>query len=68
MNLLTANTDANACLDIAADGIWDGRFERSYFDVRVLNRFARSNLQIPLDAVYRRHKLDKIRQYEQCVR
>ena len=33
MNLLTANTDANACLDIAADGIWDGRFERSYFDV-----------------------------------
>ena len=33
MNLLTANTDANACPDIAADGIWDGRFERSYFDV-----------------------------------
>ena len=68
MNLLTANTDANARLDIAADGVWGGRFERSYFDVRVFNPFAQSNLQIPLDAIYRRHKLDKIHQYDQRVR
>ena len=33
MNLLTANTDANAPLDIAVDCVWGGRFERSYFDV-----------------------------------
>ena len=68
MNLLTANTDANAHSNIAADGVWGGRFERSYFDVRVFNPFAQSNLQIPLDAIYRRHKLDKIRQYAQRVR
>ena len=68
MNLLTANTDTNAHLDIAADGVWGGRFKRSYFDVRVFNPFAHSNLQTPLDAIYRRHELDKIRQYEQRVR
>ena len=45
MNLLTANTDTNAHLDIAADGVWGGRFERNYFDVRVFNPFAQSNLQ-----------------------
>ena len=33
MNLFTANTDANARLDIAADSVWVGRFESSYFDV-----------------------------------
>ena len=55
-------------MDIAADGVWGGRFERSYFDVRVFNPFAQSNLQTPLDAVYRRHKLDKIHQYDQCLR
>ena len=68
MSLLTANTDANAHSDIAADGVWGGRFERSYFDVQVFNPFAQSNLQIPLDAIYRRHKLDKIHQYAQRVR
>ena len=68
MNLLTANTDTNVRLDIAADSIWGGRFERSYFDVRVFNPFAQSNLQTPLNVVYRRHELDKICQYEQHVR
>ena len=53
---------------IAADGVWDGRLKRSYFDIQVFNPFALLNLQIPLDSVYRRHKLDKILQYEQCVR
>ena len=33
MNLLTANTDDSAHLDIAADGVWGSRFERGYFDV-----------------------------------
>ena len=68
MNMLTANTDVNGCLDIVVDGIWGGRFEKSYFDVQVFNPFAQSNLQVPLDADYGRHKLDKIRQYEECVR
>ena len=33
----TANRDDNARLDIAANGFWGGRFERSYFDVRIFN-------------------------------
>ena len=48
--------------------VWGGRFERSYVDVRIFNPFAQSNLQMPLDAIYRRHELDKISQYEQRVR
>ena len=32
----TANRDDNARLDIAANGFRGGRFERSYFDVRIL--------------------------------
>ena len=31
----TANRYDNARLDIAANGFWGGRFERSYFDVRI---------------------------------
>ena len=33
----TANRDDNARFDIAANGFWGGRFERSYFDVRTFN-------------------------------
>ena len=68
MNLLSANTEVNAHLDIAADGVWGGRFERSYFDVRVFNPFAQSNLQRPLPSTHRRHELDKVCRYEQRVR
>ena len=39
----TANTDPGARLDIAACGVWGGRFERTFFDVRVFNPKARSN-------------------------
>ena len=33
----TANTQDGARLDIAANGVWRGTFERTYFDVRVFN-------------------------------
>ena len=33
----TANSQAGARLDIAANGVWGGTFERTYFDVRVFN-------------------------------
>ena len=68
MNFLSANTEVNARLDITADGVSGGRFERSYFDVWVFNPFAQSNLQRPLAATYRRHELEKVRQYEQRFR
>ena len=33
----SSNVQDGACLDIAANGSWGGRFERTYFDVRVFN-------------------------------
>ena len=62
----TANSDSNARLDIAANGFWGGRFERSFFDVRVFNPAAPSNH--PFRSAYRRHEREKRRQYEQRVR
>ena len=39
----TANTQDRARLDIAANGVWGGTFERTYFDLRVFNPHAPSN-------------------------
>ena len=50
----TANSDSNARLDIAANSCWGGRFERSFFDVRVFNPGAPSNH--PFKSAYRRHQ------------
>ena len=47
----TANCDDNARLEIAANGFWGGRFERSYFDVRIFNPSEPSNQ--PLYSAYR---------------
>ena len=49
----TANITEGAHLDIAANGLWGGRFERTYFDVRVFNPHAASNRQTN---PYRKHK------------
>ena len=35
-SLATSNTQEGACLDIAANGLWGGRSERCFMDVRVL--------------------------------
>ena len=59
----SSNTQDGARLDIA--GFWGGRFERTYFDVRVFNPHAPSNRN---SNSYRKHELEKKRQYEQCVR
>ena len=42
----TANSDSNSPLDIAANGFWGGKFEHSFFDVRVFNPGAPSNYPI----------------------
>ena len=55
---------AQARLDIAANGFWGGRFERTYFDMRVFNPHAPSNRH---SNCYRKHELEKKRQYEQRV-
>ncbi len=38
-NLAGASVQPGARLDIAANGVWGGSFERTYFDVRVFNTY-----------------------------
>ncbi len=52
----TTNTAPNARLDIAANGILGGRFERTYFDVRVFNPYAPSNIHPTITETYRKHE------------
>ena len=63
----SAITDDGARLDIAANGFWEGRRERAYFDVRIFNPYAPSNRQ-PLASCYKKHENIKKRAYEQRVR
>ena len=58
----TANSDSNARLDIAVNGFWGGRFEHSFFDVRVFNLGTPSNR--PFRSAYRHHE----RENNVCVR
>ena len=64
----SANVEDGARLDVAVQGFWGGRFEKAFLDIRVFNPSARSNRQAPLQSVYRRHELEKKRQYEQRIR
>ena len=59
MNFRSANTDPNARLDLAANNVWGGSLERTFFDVRVFNPFAKSNSETPLHETYRRHEIKK---------
>ena len=53
-----------AWLDIAANGVWGGRIEKTYFDVRVYNPPAQSNRHRTM----RKHEREKKRAYEQRIR
>ena len=64
----TAIADDQARLDVVASGIWGGRFERTYIDVRVFNPHASSNRSNSLAATYVRHEKAKRRAYEQRLR
>ena len=61
----TANSQAGARLDIAANGVWGGTFERTF---RVFNPHAPSNRHTNLQSVYRKHEQIKKRAYEQWIR
>ena len=63
----STNMALGARLDIAASGFYGGRFERTFFDVRVFNPLAQSN-QFPLARCYRRHEAEKRRMYGARVR
>ena len=63
----TANTDANARLDIRARGFWNTG-QDAFFDVRVFHPNASSNRSMTTAAAYRKHEPAKKREYAQRVR
>ena len=64
----TANSQDGARLDISANGVWGGRSEKTYFDVRIFNPYAPSNKNMAPSACYKKHEREKKRAYEQHVR
>ena len=64
----TSITTNGARLDIAANGFWGGRFERTFVDVRVFNPNAPSNRNTTIEKCYRKHEMEKKRAYAQRVR
>ena len=67
LNGATANSQDGARLDIAANGLWGGRTERTFFDVRVFNPHAPSNRHSNATSCYRKHEKEKKRAYEQRI-
>ena len=63
----TANSQDGARLDISANGVWGGRFEKTFFDVRVFNPYAPSNRNQTPSACYRKHEREKKRAYAQKI-
>ena len=59
LHLRTSIRDNQTRLDVAANGIWRGRFECTYVDVRVFNPFASSNLTSLVPSSY--IQLEKIK-------
>ena len=43
LNGATANSQEGVRLNVSANGVWGGRFQKTYFDVRVFNPLAPSN-------------------------
>ena len=64
----SSNIQNGACLDIAANSFWGGRYERTFFDVRILNPHAPSHSQCSLASTYRKQEALKKRAYEQRIR
>ena len=62
----SANTDDNARLDIRARGFWRGG-QNAFFDVRVTNANNASQMNTNLDAVLRKHEVEKKRKYNKRV-
>ena len=66
MSAATANTSDGARLDIAMNGFWGGRFEKSFVDVRVFNPYAPANSTLTIST--RNHENQKKRVYDQRIR
>ena len=57
-----------ARLDFTMNGLWEGRYERSFCDVKIFNPHAPSNRNSNLASCYRRHERLKKNSYEQRIR
>ena len=55
---LAINSGDEGRPDISAKGVWGGRFEKAFVDVRVFNHCAKSNSGT-LPSVYRKHEVEK---------
>ncbi len=55
----TAKVQDGARLDISANGVWGGHFEKTYFDVRVFNPIAPSNMHSKIATCYSKHEREK---------
>ena len=63
----SANTSEGARLDIAANGFWGGRFEKTFLDIRVFNPHAPSYKRTSIENCYIRHEREKKRMYERRI-
>ena len=57
--MYTANVQDGARLDIAMNGLWGGRSECVFVDVRIFNPLAQSNAANSLSACYKKHVTSK---------
>ena len=64
----TANIQDGARLDISANGVWGGCFEKTYLDVRVFNPLTPSSRNSSLSTCYNKHEREKKITYEQRVK
>ena len=62
----STSTDDEARLDIEASGLFDSRFCRTFFDVKIFNLFANSCSKQYQEA-YKHHKASKKRKDEQRI-
>ena len=66
LTLRSANSSAEARLDISARGVWT-KGQRAFFDVRVFDPLAQSYRNQTLDQAYHRHEEEKKRAYNERV-
>ena len=67
LRYLTAVREDLGRLDDVASGVYGGRFERSYFDIRVFNPHAASNHSSSAASCYKRHEREKCRAYGERI-
>ena len=63
----TSTTDDEARLDITANGFWGGRFQRTFYDVRIFNPNSKSYRSTSVTSCYKRQEMGKKRKYEERI-